>query len=105
MALEFVISNDFGFETKIWLVNRDRREYLSVEDGVRSWKLWPEVGIDDAPPPLVVLPGDVLPELMEALIKQGTKPPAESFNKGKLDATERHLEDMRSLVFKNKPKD
>ena len=31
---------------------------------------------------------------------QGFKNGTETFNKGKLEATERHLEDMRSLVFK-----
>lgn len=40
-----------------------------------------------------------LPLLMKALNDMGVKLPDKAFNEGKLEATERHLEDMRTLVF------
>ncbi len=43
----------------------------------------------------------MLPMLMEAMIEKGVKPPDKAFNEGKLEATERHLDDMRTLVFKD----
>jgi DNA-binding LacI/PurR family transcriptional regulator len=36
--------------------------------------------------------------IVEALDKHGIKAPAQSFVEGKLQATEKHLEDMRSIV-------
>jgi hypothetical protein len=46
-------------------------------------------------------------EIVRAFVKyaqeQGFKSSDETFNKGKLEATEKHLEDMRTLVFKKNP--
>lgn len=36
--------------------------------------------------------------IVQALDKHGIKAPAQSFVEGKLEATEKHLEDMRSIV-------
>ena len=36
--------------------------------------------------------------IVEALDKHGIKAPSQSFTEGKLQATEKHLEDMRSIV-------
>ena len=52
--------------------------------------------------PTLVLQQEMLPALMKALSDYGVKRPDESFVEGKLSATEKHLEDMRSLIFKNK---
>lgn len=49
--------------------------------------------------PTFRIPENVLPVLMEALSKNGVKLPEKAFIEGKLEATERHLEDMRTLVF------
>lgn len=37
--------------------------------------------------------------IVEALDKRGVKAPAQSFVQGKLEATEKHLEDMRTFAF------
>lgn len=49
--------------------------------------------------PSFILTPDMLSGLMAELTRKGIKPPAHSFVEGKLEATERHLEDMRALVF------
>ena len=49
--------------------------------------------------PSLSLPPEALQEFANALDKMGIKP-QQGFIEGKLEATERHLEDMRTLVFK-----
>ena len=44
---------------------------------------------------------DMLQELANVLSEKGFKP-KEGFYEAKIEATEKHLEDMRKLVFKNK---
>lgn len=51
--------------------------------------------------PTLLLSPEALQALSNALNEQGYKP-QEGFVEGKLEATEKHLEDMRTLVFKNK---
>ncbi len=46
---------------------------------------------------------DIFQAFTEAGQEFGIKRPDESFTAGKLEATERHLSDMRSIVFKNGP--
>jgi hypothetical protein len=52
--------------------------------------------------PSIVLSHDQLAALSVELSAQNIKTRETSFTEGKLEATERHLEDMRSLVFKKK---
>jgi len=51
--------------------------------------------------PSMCLTSEMLQAFAEALNDQGFKP-LKGFLEGKLDATEKHLEDMRTLVFKEK---
>lgn len=50
--------------------------------------------------PTLSLTNEQLQELADAIASQGIKPQG-GFIDGKLQATEKHLEDMRTLVFKN----
>ncbi len=54
-----------------------------------------------APEPTLKLTNEALQAFATALNEQGINPKKE-FLDGKLEATEKHLEDMRSLVFKSK---
>jgi hypothetical protein len=56
-----------------------------------------EMGI--RPAPTLELPHESLQELANVLGAMGIKP-QQGFVEGKLEATEKHLEDMRTLVFK-----
>lgn len=71
--------------------------YSNMEDTIREKTFL----ATDAIPPTLTIPTNLLPILLEAITKQGVKPPEQSFVNGKLEATTAHLEDMRKLVFKN----
>lgn len=62
-----------------------------------KWKLIPEGAADHIFPTLSI-PEHVLPALAEELRKQGVNP-HQGATEGKLEATLKHLEDMRTLVF------
>lgn len=53
------------------------------------------------PPPVLQIPYDWAPQFAKAFVDEGFEMPAESFLKGQVDATQKHLEDMRRLVFKS----
>lgn len=53
--------------------------------------------------PFVVLGEDHAQKLMDELWQAGLRPSEGSGSAGSLAATQRHLEDMRSLVFKKEP--
>ena len=50
--------------------------------------------------PTLVLSPDLLPKLADELARNGYRA-EQGFDKGKLEATEKHLEDMRRLTFYN----
>lgn len=58
--------------------------------------------------PSLRIPGFMLPQFLEALAaaldKSGVRPPSVDRMEGELKATKGHLEDMRKLVFKGRPK-
>lgn len=58
--------------------------------------------------PFMKLPEDQTRELIQGFLDvardEGMKPHNESHTEGKLEATSKHLEDMRTLVFKNDEK-
>lgn len=54
-----------------------------------------------APKPTLSLTDSQLQEFADVLAQNGFKP-LKGFLEGKLNATEKHLEDMRTLVFKKK---
>ena len=51
----------------------------------------------------VFVPG-FLEALSAALDKSGVRPPSTDRIEGEMEATRKHLEDMRRLVFKGRPK-
>ena len=51
--------------------------------------------------PFITLDIDMLQPLSDALAENGIKP-QQGFFEGKLESIEKHLEDMRTLVFKKK---
>lgn len=53
---------------------------------------------DSSLAPTLRLDGGVDKELLQALVKYGVKLPEQSFLEGKLEATEKHLADMRKLA-------
>ena len=52
------------------------------------------------PPSLRFQNPQMLKELVRAIGEMGIREDHQSFSEGKLEATEKHLEDMRTLVFK-----
>lgn len=68
-----------------------------------------EVDISTSPDPgkrsvhFMELQNEWLGPLVKALTDAGVRPPEQSFTEGKLVATEKHLEDMRRLVFEAPP--
>lgn len=51
--------------------------------------------------PTMKLSPETLEAFFNALSRKGFTPPKASHTEGKLEATERHLKDMRKLVFKS----
>lgn len=84
----------------------DVGSYLQfTNNGIALTKLVRErEGSSDYVKPAFRVPENILREILtafaEAAQDRGIEKRSESFVKGKLDATEKHLEDMRTLVFK-----
>ena len=57
-----------------------------------------EFDLGESVPPTITIPTDLVPILLVAITKKGIKMPEESFTKGKLEATENHLGDLRKLL-------
>jgi hypothetical protein len=49
-------------------------------------------------PPSFTVPDDFLPLLLDALLAKNIKPTEQSFVEGKLEATNEHLKDLRTLL-------
>lgn len=58
---------------------------------------------DSLPQPTIRMRKQEGQQLMDALWDAGMRPSQGSGSEGSLAATQRHLEDMRTLVFKEKP--
>ena len=52
--------------------------------------------------PTFILPCHEVPKLMDAMIKEGVKPTEQNKIEGLYEASQKHLEDMRKLVFDEK---
>ena len=63
-----------------------------------EYDVWLEPG-ESAPPQTVLLGNDAAQQLMDELWRVGFRPTEGSGSAGSLAATERHLADMRRLVF------
>lgn len=74
---------------------RGSREYLLADGSTITIKEGMPLKED---PVFATLDDDQLNALQIAITAHGIKPPEASYIQGKLEATERHLEDMRSIV-------
>lgn len=86
--------------TDIWIFRRGDNNKVVVwrnlgDDAMEETEY--ENGLAKLPATLTI-PTDLKPVLLEALTRNGVKPPEQSFLKGKLEATEEHLRDMRTLL-------
>lgn len=84
------------------------RTFLTVKDGqlqATRFTYEDSMATDIVKPMFTVQEGD-LGEMIEAFMQlgsqRGIEKPSEAKNAGKLEATEKHLEDMRTLVFNEK---
>ena len=88
----------------------DKLRYATVgEEGRLVWHPFLQghaAGGKDGPLPLFVIDGheakNIARAVIDGLSKVGFDNPAETHTRGKLEATERHLGDLRKLVFDSK---
>jgi hypothetical protein len=79
-----------------------------LQAGDRGSPKWRQLGeLEALPVPTFTLPGKMAGQILVALARaiegHGIEPSSESRAKGQLEATIRHLEDMRAIVFKREP--
>ncbi len=94
------IKDDFSTRNKlVWIFMRkpDGSDDILQSD----FKTVKNIGMGEACEPTIKIQPDMFQKLFEAMCGAGMKPPVASFNEGNLEATKKHLEDMRTLVFKN----
>lgn len=94
----YVEFNPGMITNSVFLVRRKEfgvREFLLPDNTIKTVKEGER--IEDS---LVFaqLDDDMIAALMQGFDKHGVKPPEQSYTEGKLQATERHLEDMRMIV-------
>ncbi len=94
-------------EIYIWRHRGDVIEFFEkIEHGDVMIKTIPQNEGSAAVKPLMILRDDTAADVVRAFIsygnEKGIKNNSETFAIGKLEATEKHLEDMRTLVFKEK---
>ncbi len=89
--------------TRIWVVN-EKADGLSVASPINME--WVEADASKDIPPTFVFGSreghEFLQELSNALVRAGFKPDELAASNKQVDAIKYHLEDMRSLVFKEK---
>lgn len=78
-----------------------RRAGIGKTEVLRSGGMVETIDTGVKPEPTLELFPETLQALANALAEVGIKP-QEGYLEGKLEATEKHLEDMRTLVFKKK---
>lgn len=90
-----IIDKGYKLSQEIYIV----RSFNGRTEILRDNSWYPvDVGAIDQKPTLELMPQE-LQGLADALAEKGIKP-QEGFLEGKIEATEKHLEDMRKLVFK-----
>jgi len=88
-------ADDMTLNYSVWIwqeINSGKIEVLYLPDEVKTF----ERGVDVLPS--FKLPEGVLQPFLKALSELNIKLPEESFVKGKLKATEYHLEDLRKML-------
>src|SRR3990167_6191737 len=84
--------------TDIWIFRRNIKgiiSYIPHNGYIAEEK---EFDANSKIPPSIVLPDEFILALFQAIRTTGIKLPDESFTKGKLDATQNHLKDLRHLL-------
>lgn len=89
--------------TDLFLIDYERRLQAVIKDGYIQWEPVAEGSIRK---PLLTFAGalsrDWQDTMMKLLVELNTPQPAKQYLEGKVEAQEKHLEDMRKLVFNNK---
>lgn len=97
-----MIKVTYKAEYLAWLVIRYSGDYPGAsyltKDGWKTKEKDTMLSIDET----MLWNDDDLQQLVSEVAKQGIKPKEASFTEGKLEATEKHLQDMRTLVLKEK---
>ncbi len=109
MSLQFFIQREYGFDAEsVYLVDKDKRLYYTTDkDGNFVENEHKEL---EQVLPLFRVTGrfdreDWKDQLLNALTENGAKLPEKQYVEGRLEQMEKHLEDMRTLVFKPTTKD
>lgn len=92
------------FEIGIFRDTTTGQTQVSERAAPLVWTPMPAEGECVRVEPTLSLPPDAAQMLMDQLWHAGIRPTAGAGSAGQLTATERHLEDMRALVFKKEPK-
>ncbi len=96
------IKEDFSWDVSVYIFRHviEGTEMLKVgkNGSLEYGAIIPHGGSKDVKPTFQ-LPPETLQSLFDALQKRGMKPSDQSFVEGKLQATEKHLEDMRKIAF------
>lgn len=98
----YIQNKDFALKTDIFIVRDDHNgQRWIAKPMVLEW-VKHEHGISEDPSLSIHqnVEGEFLKALTDAISEKGIKPESDSKLEGKLIATEKHLEDMRTLVFK-----
>ncbi len=103
---EIFIEEDYPLnQLKIWLIENTYTGKLSIHfNGEYLVKITLNPNKANEAKPLVIIPREaesfILKELVDYQIKRGTKTSDENLLLGKLEATEKHLTDIRDIAFK-----
>ena len=103
---EIFIEEDYPFnQLKIWLIENTYSGKLSLHfNGEYIVKIPLDPHKTNDAKPLLVFPREaesfILKELVDYQIKRGIKTSDENLLLGKLEATEKHLTDIRDIAFK-----
>lgn len=105
-GLRVHVSKSFdAFETQIRIIHyANGRTYVAKTMVLEFEDVGDQSGLIALPEPSIRVPGNISDEFMKAFVDAaddlGIPKPSEQRNEGKLEAMEKHLEDMRRLVFK-----
>lgn len=103
------ISDAYG-GVNFWIYESDENFiafWKTTEQGFEATRVprEPLMYLKDAPPPTFRLSAEVAPKFMKAMVDAitnfGIGTETEAGLRGKVDAIQEHLKDMRALVFKN----
>ena len=92
-----IVDVGYKFARDIYIFRRMLGGAEFIQDNQTA--LFVSEGSAEQPKPTISLDPEALQALADELAKVGYAP-QKGFIEGKLDATEKHLEDMRTLVFK-----